>query len=160
MRMAAWPVSTSIGEITLFADESAVTGLSFGALTEELPRETPLLREAERQLQAYLAGTLQVFTLPLRPKGTEFQQKVWRALQTIPYGQTICYSQLAERVGNPRACRAVGLANNRNPLPIFIPCHRVIGKNGSLVGYGGGLPVKEHLLALEQIVKPPQNRYE
>lgn len=100
--------------------------------------ETPLLREAERQLKAYLAGRLRDFDLPLAPRGTPFQQKVWAALTAIPYGETRSYKQVAEAVDCPRGCRAVGMANNRNPIAIVIPCHRVIGADGALVGYGGG----------------------
>lgn len=111
--------------------------------------ETPLLREAGRQLKAYLAGRLRDFDLPLAPQGTPFQQKVWAALAAIPYGETRSYKQVAEAVGCPRGCRAVGLANNRNPIAIVIPCHRVIGADGALVGYGSGLPIKECLLRLE-----------
>lgn len=109
----------------------------------------PLLREAVRQLRAYFAGSLRVFEIPLDPQGTEFQLKVWRQLVTIPYGEIRSYSQVAEAVGAPRAVRAVGAANGANPIPIVAPCHRVIGSSGKLVGYGGGLPLKERLLALE-----------
>ncbi len=108
------------------------------------------LREAVRQLTAYFAGKLRSFDLPLAPRGTVFQQQVWRALQQIPYGETASYGELAKRIGNPNAVRAVGLANGANPISIIIPCHRVIGSNGSLTGYGGGLPIKRALLALEQ----------
>jgi methylated-DNA-[protein]-cysteine S-methyltransferase len=102
-----------------------------------------------RQLKAYFAGELQRFDLPLVPKGTAFQVGVWRQLCEISYGETISYGELARRIGNPKASRAVGLANGSNPIPIVIPCHRVIGRSGKLVGYGGGLEVKEKLLALE-----------
>ena len=105
--------------------------------------------EVIRQLQAYFRGELKDFDLPLAPEGTEFQLRVWRNLQTIPYGGTISYGQLAQRIGNPKAVRAVGLANGCNPIPIIIPCHRVIGSDGSLTGFGGGLPNKKKLLALE-----------
>jgi len=108
------------------------------------------LTETIRQLQAYFAGELENFNLPLAPEGTQFQMEVWRRLCDIPYGQTISYGELARRVGNPKASRAVGLANGSNPIPIVIPCHRVIGSNGKLMGYGGGLPIKEKLLALER----------
>ncbi|PYJ53323.1 MAG: cysteine methyltransferase [Verrucomicrobia bacterium] len=108
------------------------------------------LTETIRQLQAYFAGELENFNLPLAPEGTQFQMEVWRRLCDIPYGQTISYGELARRVGNPKASRAVGLANGSNPIPIVIPCHRVIGSNGKLTGYGGGLPIKEKLLALER----------
>lgn len=112
--------------------------------------QTALLREAVQQLHAYLAGRLQSFHLPLAPHGTPFQQNVWAALCTIPYGETRSYKQVAEMLGNPKACRAVGMANNRNPIAVIIPCHRVIGANGTLVGYGGGLLLKKRLLELER----------
>ena len=122
----------------------------FEALKNTTEQETPLLREAFKQLDEYLTGKRRDFDLPLAPEGTDFQRGVWRTLQTIPYGQTRSYKQLAEAADCPNGYRAVGMANNRNPLPLLIPCHRVVGKNGSLVGYGGGLPVKERLLALEK----------
>jgi methylated-DNA-[protein]-cysteine S-methyltransferase len=108
------------------------------------------LTETIRQLQAYFAGELENFNLPLAPEGTPFQKEVWQRLCDISYGQTISYGELARRIGNPKASRAVGLANGSNPIPIVIPCHRVIGSNGKLTGYGGGLPIKEKLLALER----------
>jgi methylated-DNA-[protein]-cysteine S-methyltransferase len=108
--------------------------------------------EAVRQLDAYFAGTLRRFELPLAPTGTPFQLRVWRALREIPYGETVSYAELARRIGRPAAVRAVGAANGRNPLAIVIPCHRVIGSDGRLVGYGGGLPAKAALLALERRV--------
>jgi methylated-DNA-[protein]-cysteine S-methyltransferase len=108
--------------------------------------------EAVRQLDAYFAGRLRQFDLPLAPKGTAFQQRVWEALLDIPYGETVSYGELARRMGRPSAVRAVGAANGQNPLSIVIPCHRVIGSDGRLVGYGGGLPAKSALLALEQRV--------
>jgi methylated-DNA-[protein]-cysteine S-methyltransferase len=110
---------------------------------------TPLLREAERQLRAYFAGELRQFDLPLDPQGTPFQQQVWAALREIPYGEVRSYGQIAAAIGNPKACRAVGMANHRNPLPILIPCHRVCGSDGSLTGYGGGIERKKWLLELE-----------
>jgi methylated-DNA-[protein]-cysteine S-methyltransferase len=105
--------------------------------------------ETIEQLRSYFAGERIVFDLPLILEGTEFQNKVWTALQTIPYGETISYKELAERIGNPSAMRAVGTANGANPIPIIIPCHRVIGNDGSLTGFGGGLPLKKKLLQLE-----------
>jgi methylated-DNA-[protein]-cysteine S-methyltransferase len=105
--------------------------------------------EAVRQLREYFAGGRTDFDLPVAPEGTLFQQTVWRHLQDIPYGATISYGELAKRTGNPKASRAVGAANGANPIPIVIPCHRVIGANGKLTGFGGGLPIKEKLLALE-----------
>jgi methylated-DNA-[protein]-cysteine S-methyltransferase len=111
--------------------------------------ETPLIAEAGRQISLYLAGNLRTFSLPVLPGGTEFQKKVWSALCGIPYGKTASYSDVARAIGNPAAVRAVGQANNRNPIPLVIPCHRAIGKNGMLTGYAGGLPLKKRLLALE-----------
>ena len=112
--------------------------------------ETPLIKKAATQLAEYFAGTRAKFDLPLAPAGTEFQRSVWRALQTIPFGETCSYMDIATRIGNPKACRAVGMSNNRNPIAIIIPCHRVIGRDGSLVGYGGGLDIKQYLLDLEK----------
>lgn len=106
--------------------------------------------EARRQLTAYFAGELKTFRLKLAPSGTAFQLEVLKALQEIPYGKTVSYAELAARIGRPKAFRAVGAANGRNPLPIVIPCHRVVGADGSLTGFGGGLPTKQRLLALEQ----------
>ena len=109
-----------------------------------------MLKEPVRQVEAYFSGTLKDFDFPLAPQGTTFQTSVWKELLRIPYGETISYGELARRLGNPKAVRAVGLANGSNPIAIVIPCHRVIGSNGSLVGYGGGLPIKQALLALER----------
>lgn len=111
--------------------------------------ETSLLKNAAMQLNEYLDGKRNSFDLPLNPKGTEFQKKVWAALCDIPYGETRSYKQIAEAVDNPKGCRAVGMANNKNPIMIFIPCHRVVGSDGSLTGYAGGLDMKEKLLSLE-----------
>ena len=118
-------------------------------------QETALLKEAGRQLQLYLAGQLQTFTLPLAPDGTEYMRHVWEKLCDIPYGETRSYRDIAHSLGNPKAARAVGLANNKNPLPLFIPCHRVIGANQKLVGYRGGLRVKGQLLELEKQRRDP-----
>lgn len=111
--------------------------------------EFPILKQASQQLRAYFAAELQNFDLPLDPRGTPFQISVWHALLRIPYGQTRSYRQIAEAVGSPKAVRAVGAANGQNPIPILIPCHRVIGSNGKLTGFGGGLPLKRSLLDLE-----------
>jgi methylated-DNA-[protein]-cysteine S-methyltransferase len=117
--------------------------------TATLNPRNAVLSEAERQFRAYFAGELRRFDLPLDVVGSEFQKRVWRELETIPYGETRTYRQIAEAIGAPRAVRAVGAANGSNPLPIVIPCHRVIGSGGKLVGYGGGLPLKKRLLELE-----------
>jgi methylated-DNA-[protein]-cysteine S-methyltransferase len=114
------------------------------------PYDDRAFDDVTSQLTEYFAGTRRQFDLPLAPEGTPFQQRVWRVLLDIPYGQTISYGELAARIGQPSAARAVGLANGSNPLPIVIPCHRVIGAGGKLTGYGGGLPIKRQLLALER----------
>lgn len=114
----------------------------------------PPFAEAARQLAAYFDGRLTTFALPLHPRGTSFQQRVWDVLRTIPYGATISYGELAVRIGNPHASRAVGLANGRNPISLIIPCHRVIGATGRLIGYGGGLARKRALLELEAGLLP------
>jgi methylated-DNA-[protein]-cysteine S-methyltransferase len=116
--------------------------------------EFPVLKEAAEQLRAYFGGELKVFELPLVPEGTDFQKSVWDALLAIPYGETRSYLQIAEFIGIPKSVRAVGAANGQNPIPIVIPCHRVIGSNGKLTGFGGGLPLKRLLLDLEA----PQTR--
>ena len=146
-----------IGPLLLSSDGKILTGLGLPRHRDaEIVREGWIhddaaapFREVRRQLQAYFDGKLTEFDLPLLAKGTAFQQKVWRELREIPYGRTISYIQLAQRVGNAKASRAVGLANGRNPIPIIIPCHRVIGSNGKLVGYGGGLGAKQALLDFE-----------
>lgn len=141
---------TPMGRITLASDGTALTQLVFGA-AELAGTQTPtaLTNEAANQIQEYLAGRRTQFDVPLAPEGTAFQKQVWHALADIPYGQTRTYQQIAEAIGNPKAMRAVGGANNKNPLPIFIPCHRVIGVNGDLVGYAAGLKIKRFLLDLE-----------
>ena len=115
--------------------------------------ETPLLQKAFRELVEYFAGERKTFTLPLAPRGTEFQMRVWAELRKVGYGERVSYGELARRAGAPNAARAVGGAMNKNPLSIFVPCHRVVGSNGSLTGFGGGLPLKEKLLALESSKK-------
>ena len=133
-----------------FDGENFITKVS-GRIPEPYSqKETPLLAEAGKQLNEYFKGQRKEFDLPLAPVGTEFQQRVWAALQTIPYGETRSYKDIAILAGNEKACRAVGMANNRNPISIIIPCHRVIGANGGLVGYGGGLDKKVFLLDLER----------
>jgi methylated-DNA-[protein]-cysteine S-methyltransferase len=140
------------------ADRAAATGeATAGAgLDSEDGTGAPVLAEAVRQLGAYFAGELRELDLPLAPRGTPFQLAVWRALTDVRYGETTSYGELAARIGRPRAVRAVGAANGANPLPIVVPCHRVIGADGSLTGYGGGLPVKRALLALERGPGPPK----
>lgn len=146
-------VQTPIGRLGLVEEENRLTNLYFEH--ESLPpglevRKTELLAEASQQLLEYFSGKRRVFTLPLAPAGTGFQRRVWQALCRIPYGETVSYQAVARAIGNEKAVRAVGQANHRNPIPIIIPCHRVIGKGGALVGYGGGLKIKETLLAMEK----------
>ncbi len=144
---------TPIGSLGIVENNKTVTHLFFEGEpvpTEALMQETKLLKEAGHQLQLYFAGQLREFNLPLAPVGTEYMRRVWDALCAIPYGETRSYREVASSLGNPDAARAVGLANNKNPLPLFIPCHRVIGSNRKLVGYRGGLSAKEQLLALEK----------
>lgn len=146
-------LDTPIGRLAISGQEGLLTGLHFES--DPLPararqEETPLLREAAAQLRAYFGGSLRRFELPLAPGGTPFMLRAWEALRAVPYGETASYGQIAARLGNPGAARAVGLANNRNPIPIIIPCHRVVGANGQLTGYRGGLGAKRLLLELER----------
>lgn len=144
-------VESPVGTLTLWEEDGALTGLYFGRPPREGREGTsPLLEEAQRQLAQYFAGERRQFDLPLAPRGTDFQKQVWRALEDIPYGETRTYGEIAQAIGKPKACRAVGMANHRNPLSIFVPCHRVVGAGGSLTGYGGGLEAKRFLLDLEQ----------
>lgn len=153
MECSVW-LDTPVGPVTVTATERAVTAVRFGAAgpavgqAGDLP---PVLRQAVEELREYFAGERREFTLPLAPAGTPFQQQVWAALREIPYGATCSYGRIAGRIGRPKACRAVGMANNRNPIAIVVPCHRVVGASGALVGYAAGLEVKEKLLALESM---------
>jgi methylated-DNA-[protein]-cysteine S-methyltransferase len=130
----------------------AITGVFFGNKphTDFTKAETPLIKKTAAQIEEYLTGKRKQFTVPIALYGTEFQLAVWGALQIIPYGETRSYKEIAAFIGKPKALRAVGMANNRNPISIIVPCHRVIGSNGSLTGYGGGLPLKRRLLELEK----------
>jgi len=155
--METMKYASPIGNLFISATDGFITQLYFegGITTPPTLQETStagleVLQKLKQELDAYFAGTLKEFTVPLRPAGTAFRMKVWEALQTIPYGETISYKELANRIGNPKAIRAVGGANHHNPISIIIPCHRVIGASGKLVGYGGGLNVKEFLLEHEK----------
>ena len=153
-------IDSPLGPLTLVAQDGAITCL-YMDLQQHRPdddelgepdargREAEPFKTVSDQLDAYFAGELTTFDLPLAPCGSGFQQRVWAALQEIPYGQTESYGELAERIGSPGGARAVGLANGKNPISIVIPCHRVVGSNGSLTGYGGGLGRKKQLLDLE-----------
>ena len=153
-------IDTPVGPLTIVAEKGQIRCLymdlqrhrpdddELGEL-EPRGRDIEPFKAAADQLDAYFAGDLTTFDLPLAPRGSEFQQRVWAALQEIPYGETESYGQLAERIGSPGGARAVGLANGRNPIGIIIPCHRVVGADGSLTGYGGGIERKRQLLDLE-----------
>jgi methylated-DNA-[protein]-cysteine S-methyltransferase len=156
-------IDSPVGPLTLVAQDGALVGLYMdlqrhrpadGELgeTDRRGRQDEPFKVTADQLDAYFAGALTRFTLPLAPFGSQFQQRVWAALQDIPYGETESYGELAERIGSPGAARAVGLANGRNPIAIVIPCHRVVGSDGNLTGYGGGLERKKQLLDLELAV--------
>lgn len=152
---AALIMPSPIGMLTLIEEDHALTEVRFGEKVQDaLLLQTPLLLQASAELEDYFRGKRKTFTVPLHPKGTPFQKQCWEALCRIPYGETRTYAQQAAMIGNPKACRAVGMSNHRNPLPIFIPCHRVIGKNGTLIGYAGGLTIKEILLNLERMTSP------
>lgn len=151
----AYEYDTPIGKISIAEEDGAIVQMHLnGEIRGDFEQEeTPIIKEAISQLREYLTGKRRSFDLTLRPKGTEFQQKVWNALCDIPYGETRSYRELAEMVGNPKAVRAVGGANNKNPIIILVPCHRVIGSDGKLVGYAAGLAVKKQLLDLERAKK-------
>lgn len=142
-------LNSPIGFIKITADNEAIFEVIY---VEKKEDENPnlLTRAAANQLMEYFMGKRTIFELPLAPVGTPFQQTVWKALCSIPYGKTVSYGEIAKLIGNPKASRAVGMANNRNPISIIIPCHRVIGANGKLVGYGGGIEKKLYLLNLEK----------
>jgi methylated-DNA-[protein]-cysteine S-methyltransferase len=156
-------MSSPVGRLRLIASDSALVGIWFeqgrdaarhrGSLPE---KPSSVLGRARTQLQEYFAGQRRDFDLPLDPRGTEFQLRVWQRLLKIPYGETTTYGALASELGDARASRAVGLANGSNPIPIVIPCHRVIGADGSLTGFGGGLAIKQQLLELERADRQPR----
>lgn len=145
-------IESPVGLLTLGSDGESLTELRFGDYGQGND-PCPVLVETARQLAEYFAGVRREFSIPLKPDGTAFQRSVWTALESIPYGSISTYGEIAAKIGNPRASRAVGGANNHNPIAIIVPCHRVIGANGNLTGYAGGLDVKESLLALERKYK-------
>lgn len=156
-----WLDETPVGRLLVAGTDAGLKHVSFGATHFSTPEVTPqddwelndrALREPVKQLKAYFAGKLKQFSLPLAADGTDFQKQVWKALREVPFGRTASYGDIAKAVGSPAASRAVGLANGRNPIAIVVPCHRIIGSNGRLVGYGGGLPYKKTLLNLEGVM--------
>ena len=142
--------NTKIGYLTITEENSAITGILFGKQKRDGEFVlTPLINNAFNQIKEYLEGKRKEFDIEINPKGTDFQKMVWKELLKIPYGETRSYKDIAARVNNPKGSRAVGMANNKNPIPIIIPCHRVIGSNGNLTGYAGGVNIKEKLLRIE-----------
>ena len=148
-------IPSPVGRLRLAGDEEGLRGISFqnrfssAGVAEDWKQADEPFREVIAQLEAYFSGKRRAFNVPLAPEGTPFQRQVWSVLLTIPYGETRSYGELASRLGRSKASRAVGAANGRNPIPIIIPCHRVIGADGSLTGFGGGLAIKRQLLELE-----------
>jgi methylated-DNA-[protein]-cysteine S-methyltransferase len=151
-------VVTPVGDLLLVGDGEALTGVRFDDARRGRPNAagaaSGVLRDAAAQLREYFAGTRTAFELPLRVDGSPFEHRVWAELRRIPYGTTASYGLIAERVGDPGAARAVGRANARNPIPVIVPCHRVVGADGSLTGFGGGLACKRRLLELEGALLP------
>ncbi|MGB0909625.1 MAG: methylated-DNA--[protein]-cysteine S-methyltransferase [Nitrospirales bacterium] len=151
-----------VGQLLLVGDHQALGRLQFQdgkhpqAIDPQWKKARQPFETVISQLEHYFKGRLTKFTVKLSPEGTDFQQKVWKALRTIQYGTTVSYGEIATRIGNPHASRAVGAANGQNPISIIVPCHRVIGANGKLVGYGGGLPIKQSLLELEHRAVAPR----
>lgn len=151
---------TDTGKLYVAEENGKLVRLDGGSADEaDTLQETDLLKQAKCQLEEYFAGGRKTFDLPFLAEGTVFQKKVWQALLQIPYGETRTYGQIAAAVGSPKGARAVGMACNRNPVMLVIPCHRVIGSNGKLVGFGGGLPMKERLLAVEGVHYKKEKHY-
>lgn len=143
-------IDSPVGQLLLRAENGALTEIRFGGEETDACGEDPVLEQAAEELAEYFSGKRRMFTVPVCLTGTDFQKQVWAALQEIPYGATATYGEIAQKIGRPKACRAVGMANHRNPVSIIVPCHRVIGSSGALTGYGGGLEAKAFLLALEE----------
>ena len=145
--------NTKIGKVTIVEKEGYITNIYFNLdklPKEAIEKETDLIKETILQINLYLVGKIEYINVPIKLEGTEFQKLVWNELKKVPYGTTCTYKDIAAKIGNYKACRAVGNANNKNKIPIIIPCHRVIGTNGKLVGYAGGLDIKEKLLSIEE----------
>ncbi|MDX1412278.1 MAG: methylated-DNA--[protein]-cysteine S-methyltransferase [Nitrospirales bacterium] len=154
--MFYWILKSPVGKILIAGDHRGLKFINFqdGANAQppdpQWKEDSQFFRAVIQQLNSYFSGRLTQFRLPLAPEGTPFQMKVWKALKRIPYGKTVSYGEIAQRIGNPKGSRAVGAANGQNPLSIIVPCHRVIGQTGDLVGYGGGLSIKKALLDHER----------
>ena len=147
----AYYYDSPLGRLYVAETSGAITDVKFHPIADAAEMETPLVARAICELREYFGGRLKTFDLPLCLVGTEFQKKAWNALLAIPYGETRTYKEQAAAVGNPKACRAVGAANGRNPISIIVPCHRVIGSDNTLIGYGDGLEIKRALLAIEYV---------
>ncbi len=148
-------MDSPIGLLTLVEEDGVLCEVRFGQCCEGITAcDTPLLAQAKQELSEYFGGQRHAFSVRLKPKGTPFQQRCWEALLQIPYGETRTYGQQAAMIGSPKACRAVAMGNHCNPLPVFTPCHRVVGANGKLTGYAGGLKIKETLLKIERMNPP------
>lgn len=147
--MYQYSYDSVIGKIYIAEKDNCICNVSFGTLNYK-EKETYLIKKTYSQLKEYFAGNRKIFDIPISANGTEFQIKVWKELQKIPYGKIRTYKEIAENIGNKNASRAVGMANNKNPIAIIIPCHRVIGSNGDLTGYAGGIKLKQYLLNLEK----------
>ena len=142
---------TPVGKLCIGEEDDSITRVTWSKVPQEyIQEETELILNCKIQLEEYFAGNRKQFDLPLAPKGTDFQKRVWKAVTDIPYGEKRTYGEIAAAVGSPKAARAVGMANNKNPIGIIVPCHRVVGADGKLVGYAGGMEKKEWLLNLEQ----------
>ena len=150
--MHQYSYQTDIGKIFIAEENEQITNISFKELNCDI-KETSLIKQTYKELKEYINRKRKTFDIPLSPAGTPFQMKVWQELQKIPYGETRTYKDIAKAIGNEKACRAVGMANNKNPIAIIIPCHRVIGTNGDLTGYAGGLGIKKKLLNIEKYYK-------
>lgn len=157
--MTHYTYDTVLGSVTFIEEGGTLLAISMQRIHEGTEQESPLIRKAYLQLAEYLEGKRKEFDLPIQMRGTAFQKQVWKALLEIPYGETRSYKQIAEAIGNPKAMRAVGMANNRNPLLIVVPCHRVIGADGKMVGYGEGIEMKEFLLRLEGSIQQETLKY-
>lgn len=159
--MNKYHYNTVIGVICIEESNNYITAIYLDEnINMESERETKLIKNTYEQLMEYLQGKRTNFNIPIKLDGTEFQKKVWKELLEIPYGKTCSYKEIAQKIGNKNACRAVGGANNKNPIMIVVPCHRVVGKNGSLVGYASGLEVKRRLLDIElKFCTPNESTY-
>lgn len=150
--MTEFVIRSPVGPLRLLEEKEKLVGLYFGGIPTDGVPPTALLRETEAQLRAYFRRELRRFDLPIRYGGTEFQHRIWQALETIPYGTTATYGQMAAAAGRPKGAHATGQAVGKNPISIIVPCHRVVGKNGALTGFGGGLQIKRKLLAVEGLI--------